>query len=65
MLSDAIVASGVPSLCLDDVGAIREALWKEIPRGGVDGDARDVVFVMSNGSFDGLNELLRGDLLSA
>jgi UDP-N-acetylmuramate: L-alanyl-gamma-D-glutamyl-meso-diaminopimelate ligase len=64
LLSESIAASGVPSVCLDDVNAIRDFLWKEIPRTSNDSAARDVVFVMSNGSFDGLNELLQQDLLA-
>jgi UDP-N-acetylmuramate: L-alanyl-gamma-D-glutamyl-meso-diaminopimelate ligase len=61
-LSKDISASGVPSVCLDDVNAIREFLWSNIkPSPGVK-EAKDVVFVMSNGSFDGLNELLQRDL---
>jgi UDP-N-acetylmuramate: L-alanyl-gamma-D-glutamyl-meso-diaminopimelate ligase len=63
LLSESIAASGVSSVCLDDVNAIRDFLWKEIPRTGSDSNVRDVIFVMSNGSFDGLNELLQKDLL--
>lgn len=63
VLSDQITASGVTSVCLDDVTAIREHLWREIPRVAGSKEANDVVFVMSNGSFDGLNEHLQRDLL--
>ena len=63
LLSESIAASGVPSVCLDDVNAIRDFLWKEIPRTENENTVRDVIFVMSNGSFDGLNELLQKDLL--
>jgi UDP-N-acetylmuramate: L-alanyl-gamma-D-glutamyl-meso-diaminopimelate ligase len=63
VLSDSIAASGVSSVCLDDVTSIREYLWKEISRTGSDDRVRDVVFVMSNGSFDGLNEALQKDLV--
>jgi len=61
-LSDEITASGVPSVCLDTIEQIREFIWREVPRNRPDGPAQDVVFVMSNGSFDGLNEALEKDL---
>ena len=61
-LSSDIAASGVPSVCLDDVNAIRDFLWANIKRSPGEKAAKDVVFVMSNGSFDGLNELLQKDL---
>jgi UDP-N-acetylmuramate: L-alanyl-gamma-D-glutamyl-meso-diaminopimelate ligase len=62
VLSDSITASGIPSVCLDNVQQIQEYLWKEISRTGSDEEVQDVVFVMSNGSFDGLNQLLQSDL---
>jgi hypothetical protein len=62
VLSDSITASGVPSVCFDSVTEIQEYLWREIPRGRSEGEVQDVVFVMSNGSFDGLNQLLQNDL---
>lgn len=61
-LSDAITASGVHSSCFEDVASIREYLWREIPRSGHEGPAKDVIFVMSNGSFDGLTAMLQEDL---
>lgn len=61
-LSRAISASGVSSACLADAQAIRDYLWAEIkPKAGLS-EPREVVFVMSNGSFDGLNEALQADL---
>jgi UDP-N-acetylmuramate: L-alanyl-gamma-D-glutamyl-meso-diaminopimelate ligase len=64
-LSNEIRASGVPSECFDTVEQIRSFIWGEVPRNR-DGatDVQDVVFVMSNGSFDGLNEALVRDLLA-
>jgi len=63
-LSNEIAASGVPSLCFDNVDQIREYIWSEIPRDRPDSaSVQDVVFVMSNGSFDGLNESLSRDLV--
>jgi UDP-N-acetylmuramate: L-alanyl-gamma-D-glutamyl-meso-diaminopimelate ligase len=63
-LSNEIAASGVPSLCFDNVEQIREYIWSEIPRDRPDSvPVQDVVFVMSNGSFDGLNESLSRDLV--
>jgi UDP-N-acetylmuramate: L-alanyl-gamma-D-glutamyl-meso-diaminopimelate ligase len=64
VLSDSITKSGVPSVCFDSVAEIQSYLWGEIPRDRNTSDVCDVVFVMSNGSFDGLNELLQSDLLS-
>jgi UDP-N-acetylmuramate: L-alanyl-gamma-D-glutamyl-meso-diaminopimelate ligase len=61
-LSDSIEASGVHSRCFEDVAAIREYLWREIPRDSKGGTPRDVIFVMSNGSFDGLSASLQQDL---
>jgi len=61
-LSDEIAASGVPSVCLDTADQIREFIWREVPRSRGEGPIQDVVFVMSNGSFDGLNEVLERDL---
>lgn len=64
VLSDEISASGVPSVCLPDVQAIREHIWSAVrPTAGAI-EVRDVIFVMSNGSFDGLNDLLKSDLES-
>ena len=62
VLSDSIAASGVQSVCLPDAQAIREYLWADIKPSRGHGEVHDAVFVMSNGSFDGLNELLQGDL---
>jgi UDP-N-acetylmuramate: L-alanyl-gamma-D-glutamyl-meso-diaminopimelate ligase len=63
-LSNEIAASGVPSLCFENVDQIREYIWSEIPRDRPDSaPVQDVVFVMSNGSFDGLNESLSQDLV--
>jgi UDP-N-acetylmuramate: L-alanyl-gamma-D-glutamyl-meso-diaminopimelate ligase len=61
-LSDAITSSGVHSSCFEDVASIREYLWREIPRGSQYSPPRDVIFVMSNGSFDGLTASLQADL---
>lgn len=62
VLSDAITASGVPCVSLPDVQAIRDFLWAEIRPQMGSTETKDVVFVMSNGSFDGLIELLKSDL---
>ncbi len=64
-LSDKVHSSGITSFCFDDVSAIRERLWADIPRNRTDDEAQDVIVVMSNGSFDGLNEMLKVDLLGA
>jgi UDP-N-acetylmuramate: L-alanyl-gamma-D-glutamyl-meso-diaminopimelate ligase len=61
-LSEEITASGVQAVCLDTADQIREYIWGEVPRNRSEGPIEDVVFVMSNGSFDGLNELLERDL---
>jgi UDP-N-acetylmuramate: L-alanyl-gamma-D-glutamyl-meso-diaminopimelate ligase len=66
-LSDDISASGVPCACLPDVDAIRAAIWEKVKKdpslGEVEVDGvREVIVVMSNGSFDGLNEKLEADL---
>lgn len=61
-LSNEITASGVPSVCLDTVEEIRQCIWREVPRDRKSGSVEDVVFVMSNGSFDGLNEILERDI---
>jgi UDP-N-acetylmuramate: L-alanyl-gamma-D-glutamyl-meso-diaminopimelate ligase len=61
-LSDSITASGVSSVCLENVDAIREYLWSDIKPSRDATGVTDVVFVMSNGSFDRLNELLKEDL---
>lgn len=61
-LSDEISASGVPSRCLADVQAIRDYIWSEVKPERSASNVQDVVFVMSNGSFDRLNELLQEDL---
>jgi UDP-N-acetylmuramate: L-alanyl-gamma-D-glutamyl-meso-diaminopimelate ligase len=63
-LSDEITASGVPSACLPDVQAIREHIWSDVKPTAGTSEVRDVVFVMSNGSIDGLNDLLKADLES-
>lgn len=64
-LSKNVSDSGVPSVCLNDVAQIRGHLWKGIDRAAASSAVRDVICVMSNGSFDGLIDLLQGDLLSA
>jgi UDP-N-acetylmuramate: L-alanyl-gamma-D-glutamyl-meso-diaminopimelate ligase len=61
-LSDDVAASGTPSVCLPDVTAIQEYLWKHLTRTPGATDVSNVVVVMSNGSFDGLNDLLQRDL---
>jgi UDP-N-acetylmuramate: L-alanyl-gamma-D-glutamyl-meso-diaminopimelate ligase len=61
-LSDDIARSGVQSVTLADVQAIRERLWSSISYSPEQSSPREVVVVMSNGSFDGLNELLQRDL---
>ena len=65
LLSAAVTASGVSSVCLDDVGAIRAQLWSEIKLDPTQTQPLDVICVMSNGSFDGLNDLLQADLAGA
>ena len=65
LLSAAVTASGVSSVCLDDVGAIRAQLWSEIKVDSTQTQPLDVICVMSNGSFDGLNDLLQADLAGA
>jgi UDP-N-acetylmuramate: L-alanyl-gamma-D-glutamyl-meso-diaminopimelate ligase len=60
-LSDAIDSSGVPSKCFGSVDDIRKYLWASIDRDGSDEVVRDVVVVMSNGSFDRLPQLLADD----
>lgn len=65
VLSDSIHASGVSSVCLKDVTAIREYLWSNIKRDSRETGTCDVIVVMSNGSFDGLPKLLEEDLVSA
>jgi UDP-N-acetylmuramate: L-alanyl-gamma-D-glutamyl-meso-diaminopimelate ligase len=62
ILSAEINASGVASVCFDTVAGIRDFIWSQVPRSRAEGPVEDVIFVMSNGSFDGLNELLEGDL---
>jgi UDP-N-acetylmuramate: L-alanyl-gamma-D-glutamyl-meso-diaminopimelate ligase len=62
-LSDAITASGVPSECFDNVEAIREYLWNSLEQDGSDDVVKDVVVVMSNGSFDGLPQMLADDCM--
>jgi hypothetical protein len=52
----------VQSACLPDVKAIREHIWKEISFDANAKTPNEVVVVMSNGSFDGLNEMLQRDL---
>ncbi len=62
VLSESVAKSGVPSVCFDTVEEIRKYLWSEIPRTKPEGEIEDVIFVMSNGSFDGLNEMLQKDV---
>lgn len=62
-LSQNVTDSGVPSVCLDDVSRIREYVWQGIARDGDDAAVRDVICVMSNGSFDGLIDLLQSDIV--
>ena len=52
-------------MCLDTTDQIRDFIWSHVPRDRRDNAVEDVVFVMSNGSFDGLNELLERDLTAA
>jgi UDP-N-acetylmuramate: L-alanyl-gamma-D-glutamyl-meso-diaminopimelate ligase len=64
-LSKEISASGISSQCLPDVTAIQQAIWNEVTLTGNDDSVNavhTVIVVMSNGSFDGLNELLEKDL---
>jgi UDP-N-acetylmuramate: L-alanyl-gamma-D-glutamyl-meso-diaminopimelate ligase len=61
-LSDDITRSGVQSVTLPDVQAIRERLWSAVSYSPDQSSPREVVVVMSNGSFDGLNEILQRDL---
>jgi UDP-N-acetylmuramate: L-alanyl-gamma-D-glutamyl-meso-diaminopimelate ligase len=61
-LSKEITASGIPSVCLDTVEEIRQTIWRAVPRDRKGGSVEDVVFVMSNGSFDGLSEILERDI---
>lgn len=64
-LSNEISASGVSSLCLPDVAAIQKAVWEKVVvsvRGDSAKDVHTVIVVMSNGSFDGLNESLEKEL---
>jgi UDP-N-acetylmuramate: L-alanyl-gamma-D-glutamyl-meso-diaminopimelate ligase len=64
-LSDDIDVSGTPSVCLPDVSAIREYLWRNLERKNGALEVSDVIVVMSNGSFDGLNDLLQQDIEGA
>jgi UDP-N-acetylmuramate: L-alanyl-gamma-D-glutamyl-meso-diaminopimelate ligase len=61
-LSDDIARSGVESVCLPDVQAIREKLWSSISYSPETASAGEVVVVMSNGSFDGLTDILQRDV---
>jgi UDP-N-acetylmuramate: L-alanyl-gamma-D-glutamyl-meso-diaminopimelate ligase len=61
-LSKEITASGIPSVCLDTVEEIRQTIWRAVPRDRKGGSVEDVVFVMSNGSFGGLSEILERDI---
>ncbi len=61
-LSTDIARAGVESVTLPDVHAIRERLWASVTYAPQHAAPREVVVVMSNGSFDGLNELLQRDL---
>lgn len=64
-LSQEISASGVTSLCLPDVAEIQKAVWEKVTLTHGRDTTRDVhtvIVVMSNGSFDGLNELLEREL---
>jgi UDP-N-acetylmuramate: L-alanyl-gamma-D-glutamyl-meso-diaminopimelate ligase len=61
-LSNDVAAAGTPSVCLPNVAAIQEYLWKNLERIPCASEVAHVVVVMSNGSFDGLNDLLQRDL---
>lgn len=61
-LSNDVAAAGTPSVCLPDVSAIREYLWQHLERKAGASKVSDVIVVMSNGSFDGLNDLLQRDV---
>lgn len=61
-LSSDISKAGVMSVCLPDIKAIRERLWSSVEYSSQRATPAEVVVVMSNGSFDGLNELLQADL---
>jgi UDP-N-acetylmuramate: L-alanyl-gamma-D-glutamyl-meso-diaminopimelate ligase len=61
-LSDDITHSGVESACLPDVQAIRERIWSSVSYSPDQSSPREILVVMSNGSFDGLNDLLQRDL---
>jgi UDP-N-acetylmuramate: L-alanyl-gamma-D-glutamyl-meso-diaminopimelate ligase len=61
-LSDEVSKSGVASVCLPDVEAIQRRVWDSVSFAAQSASVAEVVVVMSNGSFDGLNELLQRDL---
>jgi UDP-N-acetylmuramate: L-alanyl-gamma-D-glutamyl-meso-diaminopimelate ligase len=64
-LSNEISSSGVSSQCLPDVSAIQKAVWDQVAVSQGDTsnqDVHSVIVVMSNGSFDGLNDLLEREL---
>jgi UDP-N-acetylmuramate: L-alanyl-gamma-D-glutamyl-meso-diaminopimelate ligase len=61
-LSNDVAASGTPCVCLPDVSAIRGYLWGHLERKTGASQVSDVIVVMSNGSFDGLNDLLQRDV---
>lgn len=60
-LSDAILAAGTPSRCFEDVDSIRDFIWNSVEDGASDDTVTEVVVVMSNGSFDGLPQILSED----
>lgn len=64
-LSDEIGATGVTAVCLPDVTAIQKYIWENVTQDsakGSDESPATVIVVMSNGSFDGLNDLLERGL---
>jgi UDP-N-acetylmuramate: L-alanyl-gamma-D-glutamyl-meso-diaminopimelate ligase len=64
VLSESISASGVRSVCLPDVEQILTLFRTEVVIDTAVTAINDVVVVMSNGSFDGLNEKLEGYIVS-
>jgi len=62
VLSDQITESGVQSSCLPNVDDIKSHLFSQLLFDTAKPEAREVVVVMSNGSFDGLNETLQREL---
>ena len=64
-LSDEIGRTGVSSVCLSDVKAIQTHVWSFVAKGDQTVSSEvpaAVVVVMSNGSFDGLIEMLERDV---